>query len=155
VKQTPELDLIQAAMRPGAITQSGFLGSDARHLADILADDAAAVARLGLTHRALAARMRGFLKAGAEGLGDEIAVAPHFEVRVDGVRGSLPCPFGHAGLFAKTFCIVRNRTLDDTIAFTELQIHMIEAHGFYEGEGSPYRLPPERLARVLEIAAEE
>ena len=43
MKQTPELDRAQAAMRPGAITQDGFLGPDARKLADIVAGDRRAV----------------------------------------------------------------------------------------------------------------
>ncbi len=151
MKQSPEMNRIQAAMRPGAITQSGFLGTDTRQLADILADDEAAVARLGLTHQAIAARLREFREAGEKGLGIAVDVAPHFEARVDGVRGRLPCPFGHAGLFDKTFCVLRNRKIQDELMFTDLQIHLIESHGFYEGEGSLYRLPPGRLARVLEL----
>ena len=154
MKQSPELDRIQAAMRPGAITQSGFLGTDSRKLADLLADDEAAVARLGLTHRRIADRLKLFRAAGEKGLGNDVTVAPHFEARVDGVRGKLACPFTHPGLFDKTFCVVRNRVLEEELVFTDLQIHMIEAHGFYEGTGSLFRLAPERIARVLELHAE-
>jgi hypothetical protein len=31
---------------------------------------------------------------------------------------------------------------------------MIEAHGFYEGKGSPFRVDPERAARVLGLAGD-
>jgi len=152
MKQSPELARIQAAMRPGCLSQAGFLGHDRRPLADILADDAAAVTRLGLTHQAIADRLRALREAGIGGLGLPVSVPPHFEVRVDGARGKMPCPFGHPGLFDKTFCVVRNQALGIELVFTDLQIHLIEAHGFYEGEGSLYRLAPEHLARILEIA---
>ena len=38
-----------------------------------------------------------------------------------------------------------------TLTFTGLQIHLVEAHGFYEGRGSRYRLDPARLKEVLEL----
>ena len=92
MKQTADFDRVQAQMRPGVLTQPGFLGEDARKLADILDADNAAVLRLGLTHRGIAGRLAEFRAAGAGGLGTEVPVAPHFEVRVDGARGVLPCP---------------------------------------------------------------
>ncbi len=151
MKQTADFDRVQAQMRPGVLTQPGFLGADARKLADILDADNAAVLRLGLTHRGIAARLAEFRAAGAGGLGTEIPVAPHFEVRVDGARGVLPCPFGHPGVFDKLFTVIRNRRLGDEVVCSDLQLHLIGEHGFYEGEGSPYRLDPKRLARVLEL----
>ena len=75
---------------------------------------------------------------------------PHFEVRVDGVRGRLPCPFGHPGMFPKTNITVRNTRPDGQITYTDLHIHLIGEHGFYLGRGSAYRLDPGRLARVLQ-----
>jgi hypothetical protein len=151
MKQTPALDKAQAAMRPGVIAQAGFLGPDARKLADILAEDQRAVAALGLTHEGIAARMLELRAAGESGLGLAIAVAPHFEVAVEDVRGMLPCPFGHEGLFPKINVTVRNLSLGRTVVFTELQRHLIGAHGFYEGRGSPYRLDPADLAAVLDV----
>jgi hypothetical protein len=152
VKQTADLDRIQEQMRPGVLTQPGFLGPDGRKLADILDADGAAVLRLGLTHRRIAERLAEFRAAGIAGLGTDLPVAPHFEVRVDGARGALPCPFGHPGLHDKTFTLIRNLRLGEELACSDLQLHLIAEHGFYEGEGSPYRLAPERLARVLELA---
>ena len=69
MKQTKILDDIQRQMRPGVITQAGFLGTDRRKLVDILAQDDAAVQRLGLTHARIAARMRELSDAGKKGLG--------------------------------------------------------------------------------------
>ncbi len=90
--------------------------------------------------------------AGMAGLGEFVDVAPHFEVRVDSVRGRLPCPFGDPGIFPKTNVTVRNTRTGREITYTDLHIHLVRVHGFYEGRGSPFRLEPKDLAEVLEIA---
>ncbi|MFP4563185.1 MAG: hypothetical protein ACLFRY_07715 [Spirochaetia bacterium] len=151
MKQTPQMRRVQENMRPGAITLDGFLGNDPRNLGDILIEDDAEVKRMGLTHEEIASRMNVLREAGEEGLGEFITVPPNFEVRVDSVRGKLPCPFEHPGLFPKTNITVRNTRLGREITYTDLQIHLIEAHGFYEGKGSRYRIDPEELVEVLEI----
>jgi len=151
MKQTPELDRIQASMRPGVIVLDGFLGDDKRNLADILVEDAAAVRRFGLTHGQLADRMQLFRDAGAKGLGIGVHVAPHYEVHVDGVRGVLPCPFSHGVALPKVNVVVKNERLRETISFTGLGMHLIAIHGFYGGRHSPFRCAPGDLVRILEV----
>ncbi len=151
MKQTPQMQTIQAKMRPGVITLHGFLGSDTRNLVDMLVEDEAEVGRLGLTHQCIVERMRALREAGMRGLGDFTHVDPHFEVKVDSVRGKLPCPFGHRGMFAKINTTVRNLANGQEVVYTDLNMHMIEAHGFYEGKGSPFRTEPIQLAQTLEI----
>ena len=151
MKQSAKDDIVQSQMRPGVITRDGMLGADRRKLCDILEADAAAVSRLGLTHAGIAARMRALRDAGARGLGEPVCVLDHFEVRVDSVRGTLPCPFMHQGMYQKEFVEVRNLRNGEQVTFTELNIHLIGEHGFYEGLGSAYRQEPETLSRVLEI----
>jgi hypothetical protein len=90
-------------------------------------------------------------EAGKPGLGDAVEVAPHFAVRVDIARGKLPCPFGHPGLVRKAITRVRNLDSDREIAYTDLQIHLIGEHGFYQGTGSPFRHEIRDLMDVLEI----
>ena len=149
--QSPEMDRIQSQMRPGVITQDGFLGTDHRSLQEILDHDAATVQRLNLTHAAIAARMCELREAGAKGLGETIAVAPNFLIRVDSVRGKLPCPFMGGSIVQKLNTTVRNTRLEREVTYTDLNIHMIEEHGFYEGRGSLFRMPPETLAAILEL----
>jgi hypothetical protein len=153
MKQTADMDRIQARMQPGVIARDGFLGEDTRRLADILDDDEAAVNRLGLDHARLAARLRELRDAGTRGLGEPIRVPPHYEVRVEGVRGKLPCPFGHEGVFPKTNTRVKNLETGREIMFTDLGLHMIEAHGFYEGRGSAFRLDPRHVADAVDLHA--
>lgn len=138
-------------MRPGVITLEGFLGTDIRGLDGILDDDDGTVGRMGLTHEEIARKMNTLKQAGAEGLGEFIKVPPHFEVKVDSVRGKLPCPFSHPGIYPKTNTTVVNTKLDKEIIYTDLHIHMIEAHGFYEGRGSRFRLEPKELVEILEV----
>ena len=151
MKESPHIKKAEKNMKPGVITLDGFLGHDSRPLMEILIADEAAVRRMGLTHKAVAERMSYFLHAGKEGLGEYVSVPPHFEVRVQSVRGKLPCPFGDPGLIPKTNITVKNRKLDREITFTEFHLHLVGEHGFYEGHGSPFRIDPEGLREVLEI----
>ena len=151
MKQTVQMDRIQEKMQPGIFTRDGFLGSDRRNLIDILLDDDEAVKRMDLTHRRIAGRMIELRDAGMRGLGEFINVEPHYEVRVDSVRGKLPCPFGDPGIFPKTNITVRNTKLDREFTFTDMHIHLIGSHGFYEGKGSPFRLEPTMLVEILDI----
>lgn len=140
-----------AAMDSGGISFDGFLGSDPRPLAEITRADNETVKELHLTHQIIAERMTCFREAGKKGLGEFVAVAPHFEVSCEIARGFLPCPFGEPGRHRKTIITVRNLRLRKEIIFSELNIHLIAAHGFYEGQGSPFRLDPVELAQILEI----
>jgi hypothetical protein len=146
---------IQEKMKPGLITRDGFLGTDRRNLIDILIEDDETVKRMNLTHQLVAGRMLELRDAGMRGLGNFITVEPHYEVRVDSVRGKLPCPFGDPGIFPKTNIIVKNIEKNREIVYTDLHIHLIYAHGFYEGKGSVFRLEPQDLVEILDIKVQE
>jgi hypothetical protein len=152
MKQTPDMDRIQRDMQPGIICRDGFLGTDTRNLVEILIEDEAAVKRLGATHEGIADHMRELRDAGMMGLGEFVTIPPHFEVRVDSVRGKLPCPFSHPGVVPKTNTTVRNLESGEEITYTDLNIHLIEEHGFYEGKGACFRLEPADLLRILEMS---
>jgi hypothetical protein len=151
MKQTVQMDRIQEKMQPGILTRDGYLGTDRRKLIDILIEDDEAVKRLDLTHQRIAERMIELRDAGMRGLGEFISVEPHYEVRVDSVRGKLPCPFGDPGIFPKTNITVRNLKLGRELTFTDMHIHLIGSHGFYEGKGSPFRLDPPVLVELLDV----
>ena len=155
MKQSPQLQKAQDSMKPGVITLYGFLGADERNLIDILTEDDGAVKRLGLSHDHIGRRMEEFREKGKAGLGEYIHVAPNFQVRVESVRGKLPSPFGGPGLYAKTNITVHNETANRQVTYTDLHIHLIKDHGFYQGKKSRFRLNPEDLAVVLEIEPED
>ena len=151
MKQTPEYNAIQQQMKPGVITLDGFLGTDSRNLIDIIAADDVAVHQLNVSHQNIADRMQFFRNAGLDGLGEFLNIAPHFEVRVDSVRGKLPSPFGGPGMYEKVNTTVRNLKTSTEVTYTDLHIHFVRDHGFYEGKGSAYRLEPGSLVETLEV----
>jgi len=155
MKQTPQMKRAQANMAPGVLTLEGFLGRDQRHLVDIIIEDEAAVQRLDVTHEAIAARMKSLRDSGERGLGEFVTVEPGILVRVDSVRGKLPCPFEDPGLFEKTTTTVRNDNIGKEVSYSDLHIHLIGEHGFYEGKGFLFRLDPEVLVEVLQVPRQE
>lgn len=149
---TDQLKEAAGRMGPGVVVQGGFLGDDPRSLEEILQADADAVQSLGLTHEKIAARMEELRNAGMAGLGDFVRVEPRWDVSVDSIRGRLPCPFGDAGLFPKTVTVVKDKKTGMTISYTDLGIHLVRSHGFYQGKGSLYRLDPAELKETLDVS---
>lgn len=151
MKQTPELDRIQARMRPGVLTMKGFLGTDPRPLADILAEDDAVVRAAGVTHAQIADRLEAITKAGTDLMEAETIVENRFRVVVRDDRGLLPSPFGD-GRFSKGDTEVTDPVTGRTFRWNGLTLHLIRHHGFYNGKGSDYRLDPAVLIEVFGIA---
>ena len=145
------LDTLEQTLRQASATREGFLGRDERGLAAILQADDEAIRRRGLTHAHIAQRLLALRQAGWEGLGEPVSLPPHFEVCVDAARGTLPSPFGDQGSFAKVNTTVHNLESGKKITFTDLNIHLIATHGFYEGHGAQFRLDPEQLMDTLEM----
>lgn len=151
MKQDPKLDTIQKIMVPGEISRIGFLGHDTRKLVDILLEDGQTVTGLGFTHQDLAGAMAALTDAGREAFGNPVMVGGFLEVIVEDSRGMMSCPFHHQGLYSKENTFVTNIKTGETIGWTALNIHMIREHGFYEGLGSPFRVEPQALIRILEL----
>ena len=124
-----------------------FLGSDTRLIAQIIESDEAELRAAGLGADELARAMRRLTEKGMESLGDEVQ-ADGFLVRVEEYMGQIGCPFKHAVREAK-----RNTTAVDprgrVMTWTDMSIHLIARHGFFQGEGSDYRLETLELAEFL------
>jgi hypothetical protein len=147
VKQSPQLEGIEESIRP----MRGFLGYERRKLIEILTDDQGTVNSLGLSHEVIAQRLRAITEKARDGWGDPLIVDGKFKVEVNEVRGKIPCPWGHPGLYLKTHVKLENMETGETLVWSDLAIHLIEEHGFYQGRGSPYRLEPPDLKRILEL----
>jgi hypothetical protein len=150
MKQTVEMDKIQHNMRPGCITLKGLLGEDRRNLVDILIDDDGRGQAAGHEPRGDRLAHAGAARRRGTGSGRE----HHGGRPLRGARGQRT---GQAALpvrgwvVQKTFVQVRNIEQDRTITYTDLHIHMIREHGFYEGKGSAFRLPPHDLVAILDV----
>jgi hypothetical protein len=136
-------------MQNGSLSSEGFLGTDTRNLADILHEDHVVVKSLGISHQKIAQRMQYFTQKGKEGLGRPILVDEVFEVSVEDFKGAIPCPFSDNFNAGKQNTKVFNIKKNKSIAWTDLNIHMIEAHGFYEGKGAIFRVDPNEIFEIL------
>lgn len=114
--------------------------------------DEAAAQVLGVGHAAIARRMRELRDAAVDHLGRAVRMDPHLKVEVDGVRGRLTGPFEHGGFFDKINTTVVNTRTGRRISYSDLSIHLIEAHTFYGLPNSPYRLDPLDLIETLAFA---
>ena len=65
-------------------------------------------------------------------------------------KGWQDCPWGCVAHGDHDFMIL-NRKTGESVTAPELMPHLIRAHHFFEGLGTPFRTDPERLARVLEL----
>lgn len=145
MKETASLKDAHERMRPGRITAQGFLGSDGRTLADIVARDEGEFRRLRLSFEGVAAALRAFRDEGRRGLGEPISVGGAV-VTVGDARGLLPCPWDDGTFHKDSVAVERDGT---RVVYSDLSIHMLEKHHFCQGEGSAFRLDPESLKRVV------
>lgn len=152
MKQNLSLQQIQENMKPGSLSAHGFLGDDTRNLADIIAEDAALLERLDITSQALAERMEYFTQQGEKSLGSPVTIDGIYEVVVEDSRGLLPCPFRDSYNSFKRNTTVINLKSGRKAVWSDLNIHMIKSHGFFEGRGSYFRINPEELAAILGIS---
>ncbi|MBN1894167.1 hypothetical protein JW906_06715 [bacterium] len=148
MKLTPGEQKIQGNFLPGVITRDGFLGSDSRHIHDIVLEDARTLERMGLSPGDIADRLQFFLDEGKKGLESPVSSGA-FTVQVEWHKGALPCPFGESGLHQKIMARLCSKRTGQCIRFSQLNIHLIRKHGFFEGKGSPLRLDPQELAVFL------
>jgi hypothetical protein len=149
-------------MRPGAFSQAGFLGEDER-LEGVLAADARTLEELGLTAEELAAPLDRLLDAAeAAGRRRSARVDGRFEIRIEVFTGFQICPWApspHSGQctagggvrHASVEWQLRNLGSGERLGGPGLIVHLIRAHGFFEGFGSPHRVDPRALARILEL----
>ena len=148
VKQSPHLDLVEREMR--RIGMGTFLGSDRRRLAEILDHDHESVNALGLTNEQIASRLEEITRMAKKNLGERFTLEDRYEVRAEEHRGMIPCPWGHPlGLFYKSYVELRDKKSGKTLIWSDLSIHLIRDHGFYQGKGSPFRLEPRVLKQVF------
>lgn len=149
MKQTPKEERIARRMQPGVLTLNGFLGSDTRHYHEIIADDEKRLAALGKSPEEIAERMQYFTDISWDSFEGGIEVDGKYIVETEVVRGKLPCPFAHAGIYRKAVTILTNKQTGKTLRWSSLNLHLIKEHHFFEGIGSPFRLEPEELVKQL------
>lgn len=152
MKMTPEFQKAQENMQPGVITADGFMGNDDRNLIDIIIEDEEMLIKLNCNIETIIDKLKYLKKMGEKGLGEPITVDGKWEVQVGEARGHLPCPF-EDGIFRKVVTKITNLERNESIIFSDLSLHLIEKHHFFQGKGSPFRIDPAKVIRVLDICS--
>ncbi len=148
---TPNEKKLRQNFLPGKITKDGFLGSDNRHIHDIIKMDLSVLETNAITKEQVADRLQFFIDEGKKGLGSHINLND-FVVQIQWDRGLMPCPFGDSGLHHKIIATVTNKETETiVIKYSQLNVHMIREHGFFEGKDSLYRIDPEILISSIFI----
>ncbi len=149
MKRTPRMRQVEELMRSSQIVAGGFLGTDTRPLEEIIEADAAAVEGLGTTSQAIAARMAEVSEQARRGLGNFVSVGETLVAAIDDTRGLLICPWGDNTRCFKTVTTLRQLDTGREICWSDLSIHFIAEHGFFQGRGSGFRLSPRDLVAIL------
>lgn len=154
MKENPQEHDIKKDMAPGRIIADGYLGTDTRTLEAIIAEDEAVLASLGVTKEQVAAKMQAITMAALEGFGDPLDIEDTYTAQALEFMGFHGCPFKDGKRLAKRNTYVTNKKTEESMVWSDLNIHLIEKHGFFEGKGAQYRLEPAHLVPFLGLTAE-
>ena len=119
-----------------------------RSIADIVESDLEAFRRARIDPDDAAAFLQRLRDLGQKGLGEPTGVGESLVVTVGDARGVLPCPF-HDGSFHKNSIEAVDERSGARVVYSDLSIHLLAAHRFCQGTGSPFRLDPETLASMM------
>lgn len=144
MKPIPSERRIRERMAPGVLTLDGLLGNDPRSLADITADDAAQFAAAGVEPAAVAQFLQELFDQAEGALETRITLCGgRVAARVTEGMGRTPCPYA-CGVRSRK-AVLEIEAAGRTLRITPLGIHLLAAHGFLQGRGSPFRVEPEAL----------
>ncbi len=148
MKQAPQQREISKRFLPSKTSGDGYMGNDQRSVDQIITDDAATLERLGITRESLADALESaYLKVRNSMVG-EIEIRPGLIAQYHEARGKIPSPFPREGSFEKGDVVLSGKD-GEQITVTRLAIHLIRNHGFFQGQGAPFRIEPEKAARML------
>ena len=150
MKQSPRDKKLEEVLRSTKLVAGGFMGTDKRHPIEVIEQDIIKLEDLGVTTIQLAHRMRELTKLAKPRLGTWIDSAfGKFRVKSEDYKGVLVCPWPHPGQFDKRITTVEHLETGKQITWTDLNIHMIEEHGFFEGKGAFFRIEPNEIIDIL------
>jgi len=152
MKENPADQPIRERLEPGHISVEGFLGTDNRPIADIVAADTGVVEAEGFTVEQLGDFLEKLHVTGDGGWESRVPMYDgKISVRSDETLGQISCPFACGGQCHKAIITVKDADGEDLLKFTPLDAHLISAHGFFEGLGSAYRIDPNELLALYRL----
>jgi hypothetical protein len=149
MKQSPQEQKIEKLLRSSKLSAGGFMGNDSRNLGEVIEADAAELARLNITSGELAERMQIITNQAKQRLGNWVAINERLQARADEAKGVIVCPWPHPGRFDKRVTYLKDTEADRQIKWSDLNIHLIAEHGFFEGKGAAFRLEPAEVVEMV------
>ncbi|MEN8126286.1 MAG: hypothetical protein ABFR90_00610 [Planctomycetota bacterium] len=150
MKQSPRDKKLEEVLRSTKLVAGGFMGTDQRHPIEIIEQDIIALEDAEMTTTRLAERMTELTELATPRLGNWIDGAfGKLRVKSEDYKGKLVCPWPHPGTFDKRITTVEHRETGKQISWTDLNIHMIAEHGFFEGKGAFFRIEPVEIISIL------
>ncbi len=149
MKESPEASKLERMLRSSKLAAGGFMGADSRSLAEIIDADTSELSKLGYTIEQVASRMKSITDTAIAGLGNWVPIDDKRRAVVAEARGHAICPWPHSGRYAKRVTTVERLDSGETIRWSDLNIHLIAEHCFFEGRGSAFRIEPEKLVGVI------
>ena len=148
-KIPPELQKLEDILRSSKMVSHGFMGTDSRFFQDVIDADLAELLKLKTTAAQIAARMQQITDIAIPALGNWVDIDQTRQASVEEAKGLLICPWPHNANFAKRITTVKLKNSPRTIRWSDLNIHLIAEHNFFEGKGSPFRLEPQELIKMI------
>lgn len=150
MKQSPRDKKLEEVLRSTHLVAGGFMGTDKRHPQEVIEQDMAALEKGGVTATQVADRMRALTELAKPRLGSWVDHADgKLRVKSEDFKGQLICPWPHPGYFDKRITTVEQLETGKQLTWTDLNIHMIADHGFFEGEGAFFRIEPADIVALL------
>ncbi|MBW7988736.1 MAG: hypothetical protein FVQ84_01765 [Planctomycetes bacterium] len=149
MKESPQRRNLEHILRSSKFVAGGFMGDDSRSIIEVIDADASQVSRLGYTMEKIAARMQEITDTAKTGLGNWVKVDDKHQAVAEEAKGSLICPWPHPGRYVKRITTVERYDSGETIRWSDLNIHLIAKHGFFEGRGAAFRIEPVKLINVI------
>jgi hypothetical protein len=149
MKKSPQTEKLEAVLRSSKLVAGGFMGDDRRSVWEIIDADMSELSRSGYAVQQVAGRMQEITDKATAGLEGWVEIDELRRAKVDEAKGRLVCPWPHPGRFAKRVTTVRFIESGETIRWSDLNIHLIAEHGFFEGKGSNFRIEPARLVEMI------
>jgi hypothetical protein len=147
--QSPQDKNLEQTLRSGNLTAGGFLGADIRGVDEVIAEDIVTLTKLGYSVAQVAARMQELRDHARPALGNWVKINDVLQVKSEDYKGMIGCPWPHSGQFEKRITAAQRLDTGQSASWSDLNIHLIEEHGFFEGRGAFFRIEPQDLIRVI------
>ena len=149
MKQSPQDKILEQMLRSGKLAAGGFMGTDTRSPEEVIAQDTATLTMLGYNAAQVALKMQQLRDLARPQLGNWITVSEVLQVKSEDFKGFNVCPWPHLGRFEKRITTAQRLDTRQTISWSDLNIHLIKEHGFFEGKGAFFRIEPEDLISII------